>query len=211
MSLWSLYKNLRIRKDQEKSEKNISIHFSLKFISQIFWPRCDVYDAPQDKAIYETKFNICSGLWRVFSLSTFFSIRMKKFWGMKMRNVSYILLIVIYKESLWTTLFDQLNMHTASYSVTKVVQLYKIRWLKMALGYLLFGFFQRFVFWTSLYYLCICRWLPPMQFEYFSGVLPNMGIENGKCRWFRNSSACLKTHCAANNWPIWTQKVPKEA
>ena len=22
---------------------------------------------------------------------------------------------------------------------------------------------------------------------------------------------CSKTHCASNNWPIWTQKVPKEA
>ena len=35
----------------------------------------------------------------------------------------------------------------------------------------------------------------------------------GKCRRFRNSSECLKTHCGANNcnWPIWTQKVPKEA
>ena len=32
-----------------------------------------------------------------------------------------------------------------------------------------------------------------------------------KCHWFRNSSKCLKTHCAVNNWPIWTQKVPKEA
>ena len=25
----------------------------------------------------------------------------------------------------------------------------------------------------------------------------------GKCFWFRNSSKCLKTHCAANDWPIW--------
>ena len=32
----------------------------------------------------------------------------------------------------------------------------------------------------------------------------------GKCLWFRNSSECLKTLCAANNWPIWTQNVSKE-
>ena len=36
-------------------------------------------------------------------------------------------------------------------------------------------------------------------------------VFEGKCRRFRNSSDCLKTHCAANNWLIWTQKVPKEA
>ena len=36
-------------------------------------------------------------------------------------------------------------------------------------------------------------------------------VVEGKCRRFRNSSECLKTHCAANNWPIWRQKVPKEA
>ena len=30
-------------------------------------------------------------------------------------------------------------------------------------------------------------------------------------RCYRNSSKCLKNHCAANNQPIWTQKVPKEA
>ena len=28
-------------------------------------------------------------------------------------------------------------------------------------------------------------------------------VFEGKCRQFRNSSECLKTHCAANNWPIW--------
>ena len=33
----------------------------------------------------------------------------------------------------------------------------------------------------------------------------------GKCRRFRNSSECLKTHCGSNSWPIWTQKVSKEA
>ena len=26
-----------------------------------------------------------------------------------------------------------------------------------------------------------------------------------------NSSESLKSHCDSNNWPIWTQKVPKEA
>ena len=26
----------------------------------------------------------------------------------------------------------------------------------------------------------------------------------------QNTSECLMTHCASNNWPIWTQKVPKE-
>ena len=31
------------------------------------------------------------------------------------------------------------------------------------------------------------------------------------CRRFRNSFECLNTHCAENNWPILTQKVPKEA
>ena len=36
-------------------------------------------------------------------------------------------------------------------------------------------------------------------------------VFEGKCCRFRNSSECLKTHCGANNWPIWTQKVPKEA
>ena len=36
-------------------------------------------------------------------------------------------------------------------------------------------------------------------------------IIEGKCRWFRNSSECLKAHCSSNNWPIWTHKVPKEA
>ena len=38
-----------------------------------------------------------------------------------------------------------------------------------------------------------------------------IAVIEGKCRRFRNSSKCLKTHCAAHNWPIWTQKVPKEA
>ena len=28
----------------------------------------------------------------------------------------------------------------------------------------------------------------------------------GKYRRFLNYSECLKTHCTANNWPIWTQK-----
>ena len=32
-----------------------------------------------------------------------------------------------------------------------------------------------------------------------------------KFRRFQNSFECLKKHYAANNWPIWTQKVPKEA
>ena len=32
-----------------------------------------------------------------------------------------------------------------------------------------------------------------------------------KCCQFWNSSKCWKTHCAANSWPIGTQKVPKEA
>ena len=31
------------------------------------------------------------------------------------------------------------------------------------------------------------------------------------CRRFRNSSECLNIRRASNNWPIWTQKVPKEA
>ena len=38
-----------------------------------------------------------------------------------------------------------------------------------------------------------------------------IALIEGKCRRFRNSSDCLKTHCVANNWPIWTQNVPKEA
>ena len=38
-----------------------------------------------------------------------------------------------------------------------------------------------------------------------------LAVFEGKCRRFRNSSDCLKTHCAANNWPICKQKVPKEA
>ena len=38
-----------------------------------------------------------------------------------------------------------------------------------------------------------------------------LAVFKGKCRQFRNSSECFKTHCGANNWPIWTQKVPKEA
>ena len=38
-----------------------------------------------------------------------------------------------------------------------------------------------------------------------------LAVFEGKCRRFRNSSECLKTHCASNYWPIWTQTVPKEA
>ena len=38
-----------------------------------------------------------------------------------------------------------------------------------------------------------------------------IAVIEGICRRFRNSSECLKTHCAANNCPIWTQKSPKEA
>ena len=38
-----------------------------------------------------------------------------------------------------------------------------------------------------------------------------IALIEGRCHWFRNSSDWLKTHCAANDWPIWTQKVPKEA
>ena len=38
-----------------------------------------------------------------------------------------------------------------------------------------------------------------------------LAVFEGKCRRFRNSSECLKTHCGANDWPIWTQKVSKEA
>ena len=32
----------------------------------------------------------------------------------------------------------------------------------------------------------------------------------GKCRRYRNSSKCLKTHFATNNWPIWTKKKSKD-
>ena len=35
-----------------------------------------------------------------------------------------------------------------------------------------------------------------------------LAVFEGKCRQFRNSSECLKTHSGANIWPIWTQKVP---
>ena len=38
-----------------------------------------------------------------------------------------------------------------------------------------------------------------------------LAVFEGKCCRFRNSSECLKTHCGANSWPIWTQKVSKEA
>ena len=38
-----------------------------------------------------------------------------------------------------------------------------------------------------------------------------IAVFEGKCRRFRNFPECLKTHCGANDWPIWTQKVPKEA
>ena len=38
-----------------------------------------------------------------------------------------------------------------------------------------------------------------------------LAVFEGKCRRFRNSSECLKAHCDSNNWPIWMQKVPKEA
>ena len=38
-----------------------------------------------------------------------------------------------------------------------------------------------------------------------------MAVFEGKCRRFRNSSECLKTHCASNNWPIWTQKGAKRS
>ena len=38
-----------------------------------------------------------------------------------------------------------------------------------------------------------------------------IAVIEAKCRRFRNSSQCLKTRRASNNWPIWTQKVPKEA
>ena len=36
-------------------------------------------------------------------------------------------------------------------------------------------------------------------------------VIEGKYRRFQNSSECLNNHCAANNWLIWMQKVPKEA
>ena len=42
-------------------------------------------------------------------------------------------------------------------------------------------------------------------------LVESVDVFEGKSRRFRNSSECLKTHCAGNNWPIWTQKVPKEA
>ena len=42
-------------------------------------------------------------------------------------------------------------------------------------------------------------------------IIQQLTVFEGKCRWFRISSECLKTHCGANNWPIWTQQVPKEA
>ena len=32
-----------------------------------------------------------------------------------------------------------------------------------------------------------------------------------KCRRFRDSSECSKTHCASNTWPIRTKKLSKEA
>ena len=38
-----------------------------------------------------------------------------------------------------------------------------------------------------------------------------IALIEGKCRRFRNSSECSNTYSAAKNWPIWTQKVPKEA
>ena len=34
---------------------------------------------------------------------------------------------------------------------------------------------------------------------------------NKSLSWKENSSDHLKTHCAANNGPIWTQKVPKRS
>ena len=37
-----------------------------------------------------------------------------------------------------------------------------------------------------------------------------MAVFEGKCRRFRKSSECLESHYAWNNWPIWTQNVPKE-
>ena len=37
-----------------------------------------------------------------------------------------------------------------------------------------------------------------------------IAVIEGKCRRFRNSSECLKTHFAANNWPIWTQRCQKK-
>ena len=38
-----------------------------------------------------------------------------------------------------------------------------------------------------------------------------LAVFEGKCRRFRNSSECLKTHCTSNNLPIGTKKVPKQA
>ena len=38
-----------------------------------------------------------------------------------------------------------------------------------------------------------------------------IAVIEGKCHRFRNSCESLKTYCAANNWLIWGQKVPKEA
>ena len=38
-----------------------------------------------------------------------------------------------------------------------------------------------------------------------------IAVFEGKFRQFRNSSGCLKTPFTSNNWPIWTQKVTKEA
>ena len=34
-----------------------------------------------------------------------------------------------------------------------------------------------------------------------------IAVFEGKCCRFRNSSECLDTHCAANDWPILMQKV----
>ena len=38
-----------------------------------------------------------------------------------------------------------------------------------------------------------------------------IAVIEGKCRRFRNSFECSNTYCAANNRPIWTQKVPKKS
>ena len=56
-------------------------------------------------------------------------------------------------------------------------------------------------FWAQIGQLFEAQWVWSMF-----GNQQIAAIE-GKCRRFRNSSECLKNHCAANNWQIWTQSV----
>ena len=64
-------------------------------------------------------------------------------------------------------------------------------------------------FWHLLYTNWSINWGTVNLWSMFENW--QIAVIKGKCRRFRNSSKCLNTHCAANYWPISTQKLQKEA